>query len=226
MSVKHFSATGTKQTAAVKLPETTLSDAGLSRVIRVQIANENRQRPKAKTRGLVRGGGAKPWRQKGTGRARAGTNNSPLWRGGGVIFGPTGLPRAKKTLPRGMSRAGVIAALAGLANDDRLSVVSGKLNVSKSRDAANLLAKIVPEGTALFVVTKDEAEAAKGIRNLAGIDLATFDDTSAADLVHYAQTVVTAGALEALTVVPKSAKAVKKVTKTPTKPATKVGSTS
>lgn len=199
MSVKHYSATGAKQSGAIKLPEATLSEAGLSRVVRSQAANQRRERALAKTRGNVRGGGAKPWRQKGTGRARAGTNRSPIWRGGGITFGPSGQPRAKKHLPRTMSQAGVLAALANLAKDERLSVVSGSLKAAKSKDAGNLMAKIVPEGTALFVITKEELPNALGIRNLDGIELATADGTSAADLVRYAQTVVTAGALEQLT---------------------------
>lgn len=204
MSVKHYSATGAKQSGAVKLPGAVLSEAGLSRVIRAQDANRSRQRALTKTRGNVRGGGAKPWRQKGTGRARAGTNTSPIWRGGGVTFGPSGQPRAKKRLPRGMSRAGVLTALARLAKEERLSVVSGNLKATQSKDAETLLAKIAPEGTALFVITKEQLPQARGIRNLDGIMLATADGTSAADLVRYAQTVVTEGALEQLTK-PKSA---------------------
>jgi large subunit ribosomal protein L4 len=199
MSVKHYSATGAKQTGAIKLPEATLSETGLSRVVRIQIANGKRQRAQAKTRGMVRGGGAKPWKQKGTGRARAGTNNSPLWRSGGIIFGPTGLPRAKKGLPRGMAGAGIATALAALDKDERLSVISGKLNVPKSKDAANLLAKIVPEGTALFVVAQDELPNALGVRNIEGVELTTADDTNVADLLRYSQTVLTAAALDGLT---------------------------
>jgi large subunit ribosomal protein L4 len=199
MTVKLFSATGAKQTGTVKVPDAKLSDAGVSRVVRATLANDNRERPLAKTRGLVSGGGAKPWRQKGTGRARAGSNRSPIWRGGGVTFGPSGEPRPYKRIPRPMRQAALLVVLSQLAESDRLSVVSGKVALAKSKAAADVLAKISPEGSVLFVITKDERPHARGVRNLAAVQLTTVDNCNAYDLVRSDQVVLTEAAFKALT---------------------------
>lgn len=199
MSVKHYSATGAKQAGAVKLPEAKLSDIGVSRVVRATLANDNRERPLVKTRAMVSGGGAKPHRQKGTGRARAGSNRSPIWTGGGVTFGPSGQPRAYKKIPRTMRRAALLVVLSQLAEGDRLSVISGKLSLAKSKAAAGLLTKVVPDGTALFVVAPDERTETRGVRNLAGVELTTADDCSVYNLVRCDQVVVSEAAFKALT---------------------------
>lgn len=204
MTVKLYTATGAKKAGTVKLPEAELSDAGLSRVIRATLANADRERPLAKTRGLVSGGGAKPWKQKGTGRARAGSNRSPIWRGGGVTFGPSGEPRAYQRIPQGMRRAALLAVLAKLAAGDRLSVLSGKLSLAKSRDAAALVAKVVPEGSVLFLVATEQLGDVRGVRNLAAVELAGADDCNVAELVRSDQVVATEAAFARLTAGPKA----------------------
>ena len=203
MSVKLYTVAGAKQAGTVKLPDAKLSDAGISRVVRATLANERRERPLVKTRAMVSGGGAKPWRQKGTGRARAGSNRSPIWRGGGVTFGPSGEPRAYQKISRTMRRAALVAVLTKLADGDRLAVVSGTLGLTKSQAAATLLAKVVPEGSALFVVTKDERAHTRGVRNLAGVELTTVDDCNVSNLVRYDHVVASDAALKALTAEPK-----------------------
>ncbi len=199
MTVKLVTTAGAKKAGTVKIPEAKLSDAGISRVVRATLANERRERPLAKTRGLVRGGGAKPWRQKGTGRARAGSNRSPVWRGGGVTFGPSGEPRAAKRSPRAMRRSALLAVLAKLAEADRLTVVSGALSLAKSKDAAALFAKIVPERTALCVVSGEELPKVNGVRNLGDVELASTADCTVADLIRYDQAVLSEAAFKALT---------------------------
>jgi large subunit ribosomal protein L4 len=88
-------------------------------VVKMQLANRRAGNACTKTRSEVRGGGAKPWRQKGTGRARAGTRNSPIWRGGGTIFGPK--PRDYGyQLPKKMRRLGLRMALSARFSEDRL----------------------------------------------------------------------------------------------------------
>lgn len=216
MTVKLYTATGAKKAGTVKLPEAKLSATGLSRVIRATMANEHRERPLAKTRGMISGGGAKPWKQKGTGRARAGSNRSPIWRGGGVTFGPSGEPRAYRRIPQGMRRAALLVLLAKLAEGDRLSVLSGKLSLAKSRDAAALIAKVVPEGSVLFLVAKEQLGDVRGVRNLAAVELTAVDDCNVAALVRYDHVVATEAAFERLTAGPKVPK--KPVTKSAAKP--------
>jgi large subunit ribosomal protein L4 len=207
MSIKLVTATGAAKTGTVKLPEAKLSDAGISRVVRATLANEQRQRPLAKTRAMVSGGGAKPWRQKGTGRARAGSNRSPIWRGGGVTFGPSGQSRAAKRMPRAMRRAALLAVLNKLAAADRLVVVSGAVSLAKSKEAAGLFAKIAPEQTALCVVTVEELPNVAGVRNLGDVELTSAADCTVADLIRYDQAVLSEAAFKALTApeAPKSA---------------------
>src|SRR4030043_1413273 len=92
-------------------------------VVRRNIASQRKGTASTKNRALVRGGGAKPWRQKGTGRARAGTRRSPLWRGGGTIFGP--MPRDYSfSLPKKMKRQALISALSQKVINDKIKVIS------------------------------------------------------------------------------------------------------
>jgi large subunit ribosomal protein L4 len=199
MTIKLVTTTGAKKAGTVKLPEAELSDIGVSRVVRATLANDNRERPLVKTRAMVSGGGAKPHRQKGTGRARAGTNRSPIWTGGGITFGPSGQARAYKKIPRTMRRAALLVVLSQLAEGDRLSVISGKLSLAKSKAAAGLLTKVVPDGTALFVVAPDERTETRGVRNLAGVELTTADDCNVYNLVRCDQVVVSEAAFKLLT---------------------------
>ncbi len=136
-----------------------------------------------------------------------------------MTFGPTGEPRAHRRIPQGMRRAAVLVVLAKLAEGDRLSVLSGKLSLAMSRDAAALFAKVVPEGSVLFLVTNEQLGDARGARNLAAVELTSADDCNVADLVRYDQVVMTEGAFERLTAGPKVPK--KPVTKPGAKPSTK-----
>jgi large subunit ribosomal protein L4 len=207
MTVKVISTTGAKQAGSVKLPESPkLSEASLSRVIRATLANESRERPLVKTRSHVRGGGTKPWRQKGTGRARAGTIRSPLWRGGGITFGPSGEPRTRQDIPKKIRLAAFQLMLNRLAKDDRLTVLAGKPSLAKTKDAARLFAKLESKGSTLFVVAAAEFEGAIGSRNLDSVELTTAADLSVADLARHAQVVFTKAALDGLLEPPKPEK--------------------
>ena len=93
-------------------------------IVKMQLANRRAGTACTKTRTEVRGGGKKPYRQKGTGRARAGTNNSPLWRGGGVIFGPKPRDYSYK-LPKKVRRLGVRMALSARFSEDNITVLDG-----------------------------------------------------------------------------------------------------
>ncbi len=107
-----------------------------------QLANARRGTHKAKTRSEVRGGGRKPWRQKGTGRARQGSIRSPQWRGGGIVFGPT--PRSyEKKMPRKMRRIAMRSALSAKMTSDQLVVVKDlSLAQPKTRDFVDFLHKL------------------------------------------------------------------------------------
>lgn len=197
--IAQYSFSGTKQTSAPKLPaHKPLTETALSDVLRAMIANDDRQRSKTKLRGEVRGGGKKPWRQKGTGRARAGSNRSPLWRGGGITFGPDGTARPKKHVPAKVRRAALLSVLAGRDKDGTLTVVSGKPSLDKTKAGAAFYAKLSLAGSTLFVVAADELAAVAGLRNLGSVDLTTVADISAADLARHANVAISTAAWDVL----------------------------
>ena len=199
MAIAVYNYAGAKQAATVTvpkiraLPETTLSD-----VLRAVEANGQRGRAMAKTRGLVSGGGRKPWRQKGTGRARAGSSRSPIWRGGGITFGPIGQDRAYKQVPGKVRTAAVQTLLARRAEAGEVIVLSGKPALEKSKVAQVLFSKIVESGSSLFVVTTDQYDATAGSRNLADVELTTVADLNLVDLARVSRVVLSKEAWEAL----------------------------
>ncbi|HEY8109192.1 MAG TPA: 50S ribosomal protein L4 [Patescibacteria group bacterium] len=176
-------AKGAKQAKHLSVPAAKLPEQTLARVIVAQQQNAARLRPLAKTRGQIRGGGAKPWKQKGTGRARAGSNRSPIWRGGGITFGPSGEPRRSKQVPQAVRQAARLAVLGSVAADGRLAVLSGTLSLQKTKDAAMLREKAgLGDGAILTVVTAPELDQVRGVRNLRNVDLTTTADLTAADI--------------------------------------------
>jgi large subunit ribosomal protein L4 len=152
-----------------------------------------------KTRGMVAGGSAKPWRQKGTGRARAGSSRSPVWTGGGTAFGPRPRHYTLK-VNRKARRAALRAALSLHAGRDSLAVFDGgAFEAPATKRAAGLLAEWDRPGRALVVLHDDEAAAGKSFRNIAGIGVLSAEEAGVADIVGAASLLVSERALEALT---------------------------
>lgn len=161
-------------------------------------ANARQGTRSTKTRGEVRGGGKKPWNQKGSGRARAGSSRSPLWSGGGVVFGPK---------PRDFSKKinGKVKALAfARALFDR--AVAGEVDVieafSPAQPKTKLLNKVVrtiaPKGSVLLVDAPFTAEASRAARNLDRVSTTEAAKLNTLDLVQYSKIVVSTKALEAI----------------------------
>jgi large subunit ribosomal protein L4 len=160
-----------------------------------------------RTRGQVRGGGAKPWRQKGTGRARAGSVRSPLWAGGGTVFGPA--PRRYTVkVNRKARRAALRSALSLHAERGSVAVVdAGAFDGPSTGQAADVLAKW-DQAPVLVVLSAEEVAAAKSFRNLRGVSVLPEPDVGVADLVGAASLVVSQAALAALTARAKGERAV------------------
>jgi len=163
--------------------------------VRAELNARRRGTAATKTRGEVRGGGAKPWRQKGTGRARAGSTRSPIWTGGGTVFGPS--PRSYTVkVNRKARRAALRAALSLHAGRSSLAILdAGSFEAPRTKDAAGALAQ-----TALpaLVVVEDGA-ALKSFRNIDGVDVRTPQDVGIADVVRAASLVLSDAAVEHLT---------------------------
>jgi large subunit ribosomal protein L4 len=163
-----------------------------------ELAARRRGTHATKTRGMVRGGGATPWRQKGTGRARAGSSRSPLWSGGGTVFGPSPRHYTVK-VNRKARRAALRSALSLHAERGSLfGVDAGAFDAPSTRQAAGLLAD-ARGGATLVVLTEDEANAAKSFRNLAGVLVLSAENAGIADIVRPATLVASQAAVDALT---------------------------
>ena len=151
-----------------------------------------------RTRGMVRGGGAKPWRQKGTGRARAGSSRSPLWSGGGTVFGPSPRHYIVK-VNRKARRAALRSALSLHAGRGSLfGLDAAGFDAPSTKTAAGLLEER-RAGSVLVVLSADEAIAAKSFRNLERVSVLPVEAAGVADIVGAAQLVLTQEALDALT---------------------------
>ncbi|MGH2882894.1 MAG: 50S ribosomal protein L4 [Solirubrobacteraceae bacterium] len=151
-----------------------------------------------KTRGEVSGGGAKPWRQKGTGRARAGSSRSPVWTGGGTVFGPTPRHYTVK-VNRKARRAALRGALSLHAERESLAVFDAtKFDEPSTRQAAELLEDWSARMPALVLLTESEAAAGKSFRNLTRVYAMPVADAGVADLVGAASLLVSQAAMESL----------------------------
>ena len=150
-----------------------------------------------KTRGMVRGGGAKPWRQKGTGRARAGSSRSPVWAGGGTVFGPSPRHYIVK-VNRKARRAALRSVLSLHVERGSLHGVDPAGFDAPSTKQARGLLEGTRGGTTLVVLTEEEAVAAKSFRNLANVVVLNAENAGVADLVRPGTLVASQSAIDAL----------------------------
>ena len=151
-----------------------------------------------KNRALVSGSGKKPWRQKGTGRARVGSVRTPIWRHGGTVFGPQ--PRSYEfTIPKRAERGALRAALAQKMKDGALVVVDQLIaDEIKTKAAAELLARLGVSGKAVLVDTAVDEKLSRSIRNIPGVDLVPSARLTARDVMNANRVVATQSALERL----------------------------
>ena len=151
-----------------------------------------------KTRAMVSGTGKKPWRQKGTGRARVGEIRNPLWRKGGTTFGPQ--PRSYEyQLPKKVEKGALRAALTQKLRDGEVTVVEAlTVGEIKTRGAAEMLKRLGVEGKALLVDVKPEDNLTLSVRNIAGVRLLASNRVSARDVMNTRRVVLTRAAIEKL----------------------------
>ncbi len=195
MSVATYTKSGAKATTPAKLDKTIFdvdikNHELLKSAYVAYLANGRENLAVTKTRGLVRGGGKKPWRQKGTGGARFGSSRNPIWRGGGIVFGPTGQENYSHKLPLAQKRQAIRQALSMASNEDKLKVIETfECKDGKVKETLSLLKKVEAKGSVLIVVSVKDAlveRATNNIPNIKAVDakyLNVFDILNADTII-------------------------------------------
>lgn len=192
------------QQSGAKNGSTTINDAifaiepnnnVIADVVIMQQASLRQGTHAVKNRSAVRGGGRKPWRQKGTGRARQGSIRSPQWRGGGVVFGPTPRSYAYK-VPRKVYRLALKSVLSQKVADKELIVIDElKFDKPSTKEFQALLNKLKVQGRTLLVVEADNQNAMLSAQNIARVKAITADNVNVLDIINNQQTIITKAAL-------------------------------
>jgi len=169
----------------------------LHQAVVMQLANRRAGSAATKTKGFVSGGGKKPWRQKGTGRARAGSTRSPIWVGGGTTFGPH--PRDYSyRLPRTARREALLSALSLKNRDGKIIVVDKfELDEAKTKLMVRALAELKVQ-SALVVIPQSDVKIERSARNLPKIKVLRVEGLNVYDLLRYEHLILTEGALKRL----------------------------
>lgn len=172
--------------------------AVMHQVVTAQLAAARAGTSSTKTRGEVRGGGKKPWRQKGLGRARHGSTRSPQWKGGGVAFGPKPRDYSQRT-PRKMRRLALYSALSDRASSGEVKVVAAlDWEAPKTKAAVTLLEGMGVTGKALFVIGRSDRTAEKSVRNLPQVRVLPSDQLNAYDVLWADTLVFTAATVQGI----------------------------
>jgi large subunit ribosomal protein L4 len=193
-----------KDVKGKKVGTTDLADAvfgvepntfAMHQVVRSQMAARRSGTHDTRTRGEIRGGGKKPWRQKGTGRARQGTIRAPQWRGGGVVFGPHPRSYAFK-VPNKVVKLAMRSALSAKLTDEAIHVVKGfDFDAPSTKSAAAVLAGFGIEGKVTIIVENDDMNALLSFRNLPKARVITASEANTYDLVDNTAVLFTEPAL-------------------------------
>lgn len=172
-----------------------VSKASVHKVVKMHLANRRQGTSSVKNRSAVRGGGRKPWRQKGTGRARHGTIRSPLWVGGGVAFGPT--PRDfSYTVPKKIKRLALKSALTSKVRDGEILIVDElSFEAPKTKDMITVFKSLKTDKKVLLVTTGGDANAVKSARNIPGVKSIPPDLLNVYDILNCRSLLLTSEAL-------------------------------
>lgn len=163
----------------------------LYQVTKMQLANKRQGTQSTLTRAEVRGGGAKPWKQKGTGRARHGSTRSPIWIKGGITFAPK--PRDYSyTLPKKLRRLALKSALSSKVEENNITVMDSlALPEAKTREMVSLLKNLKVESKALVVIPGKDETVERATRNLPNVKLAFVNTINVLDILNYDRFIIT-----------------------------------
>ena len=175
-----------------------VSEALMHQALVRQLANARLGTHKTKSRGEVRGGGRKPWRQKGTGRARQGSIRAPQWRGGGVVFGPT--PRSyRQKMPRKMRRQALRSALSVKASESQLMVVDAlEMSEPKTKELLSILQNLGVESSTLILLPQRDEAVLRSVQNLPKVRTLVAQYLNVRDLLKYETILVPLASLEVI----------------------------
>lgn len=202
MATATYTKAGTKATTAAKLDKAVFGVKPdnyelLKQAYVAYLANGRTNNAVALKRGEVSGGGKKPWKQKGTGRARFGSSRNPIWRGGGIAFGPTGNENYSHKMHVGAKRLAIRQALSLAANSEKVVVIEAiDFKSGKTADAAKLLTKIGALKNTLVVVQSKSPEMERTVRNLSNIKLIQAKYINVYDAMNADHIVITNDALK------------------------------
>ncbi len=202
MAIMTYTKTGNKASTNAKLNKTVFGVKAknhqlLKQVYDAYLANGRAASAKVKNRSEVRGGGRKPWRQKGTGRARAGSIRSPLWAGGGVTFGPTGEQNYTQKVPTSVKRQALRQALSMAADEGRLSIIETFATMEgKTKDMAKLLEKLEVKGRVLCVVSQKDVTKERATQNIPNLNLVSANYLNVYDLMNADSIIMSQKALD------------------------------
>lgn len=204
MAVPTYTASGSKATTPAKLDAKVFGVASenhelLKLAYEAYLANGRENLAVVKTRGLVSGGGKKPWKQKGTGRARFGSSRNPIWRGGGIVFGPTGLENYTKKLNTQSKRLATRQALSLKAADSKVAVIEKLASKEgKTSEIAKLLSKLGANRSVLIAVTDKTPELVRACANLQKVTLVNANYLNVYDIMNADTIVLTSDAQKAV----------------------------
>lgn len=201
MAVATYTKTGTKATTPAKLDKAVFGvvpeNHELVKSAYVNyLANGRQNNAVVKTRGLVRGGGKKPWKQKGTGRARFGSSRVPIWRGGGITFGPTGQENYSKQMNSKAKRLAIRQALSLSADAGKVVVIEDIVSKEgKTADLSKLLNKLDANKSALIVVEQKTEELTRASQNLQKVKLVSSHYVNVYDVLNADKVIFSQSAL-------------------------------
>lgn len=173
-----------------------INEHAVYEVVKNQLANKRQGTQSAKTRAEVRGGGRKPWRQKGTGRARQGSTRSPQWKGGGVVFAPK--PRDYSySVPKKVKRLALKSALTSKVNDNEIIIVDEfKLAAPKTKEMKQILANINSDKKALIVTDVKNMDVIRSAKNMPYVATTIVSTLNVYDILKYNSFIITKEAVK------------------------------
>lgn len=200
MAVATYTKSGNKATVAAKLDKSVFevqikNHELVGQAYQTYLANGRENLAKTLRRGEVRGGGKKPWKQKGTGRARFGSSRVPIWRGGGIVFGPLGVENYSKKLPLSAKRTALRQALT-LKKDNIVVVESFEIKDGKTAEAAKFLSKIGATGNVLLVVEDKTDSIVRSTGNLKNVTTVQAKYLNVYDIINAGNIVISQKALD------------------------------